>query len=159
MSTMYADGRKRNLEIPGALDSSEDLTATQEKRCRADDLYLALFADKDIVRELAQRWGPEMKADWDVNHATLAGVADAAISVWPADERNGAFGQQLSAEEEKLRGKWSVLPSDVDRLPGRSQSFLAGYGCRPAQGYWGHSLGDYVEKGGGRKGREGSPGG
>ena len=62
----------------------------QGKRRRADDLFLALVEEKEIVMDHAQRWGLETKAHWNVNDASSVNRADFAISAPTADEREKA---------------------------------------------------------------------
>ena len=67
------------------MDAPGDLPATQGKRCRAEDLHLALVADKEGVEKRAQSRGHEMKARWDGNHATPVEGEGAAIFSWRAE--------------------------------------------------------------------------
>ena len=53
LSAMHAVRRIRNRAMADAMDTSEDLPATQEKRRYADDLHMFFFADKGIMKEHA----------------------------------------------------------------------------------------------------------
>ena len=56
LSTMDSVARTRDREKEGAMDSSEDMPVTQEKRCRVECPHSALAVDKEIVKKRAQ-WG------------------------------------------------------------------------------------------------------
>ena len=95
---------RRNCAMVDAAGTSEDLTATQEERRRVSDPYLAFFANKEIVKERAQWWGPMIKERWGANDAPPVGGVDAATPAWTAEERSRASGQESADEERKLHG-------------------------------------------------------
>ena len=77
---------RRNCAMVDAAGTSEDLTATQEERRRVSDPYLAFFANKEIVKERAQWWGPGTRERWNAVDAPRLGGADAVISARAGDQ-------------------------------------------------------------------------
>ena len=53
-----------------AMDTSDNLPVSQEKRRRVRHTHLAFTAEKEIVNKDAKWWGPKTKARWDANHAS-----------------------------------------------------------------------------------------
>ena len=107
--------------MDGALDTTDDLPATQGKRRRASDLHLAFAADEEIEEEDAQRRGPEMRARREANHASaVVGVA-AASPARAAEGRSKVSGPAVAEEAEKSRG--SSASAAVERkLSARQKS-------------------------------------
>ena len=88
--TINAFERKRNRSMADGANTSGATPPNQGKRRRADDLFLALVEEKEIVMDHAQRWGLETKAHWNANDASSVNGADFAISASTADEREKA---------------------------------------------------------------------
>ena len=126
-----ASERKRNFGMAAAPDTSEDSTAIQGKRCRAADLHLAPVLDPGTVKEDAQRWGSEVKAHWDVNHASpvregarrsLPGQQVCVVKLWArnsgrkTESRMGSWGEKLR-KANVLRGGYSGYLMQSRRTP------------------------------------------
>ena len=88
---------RRARDMGGPIETSEDMSVTQERRRRVDDLRLVFAVDKEVTKENAKWWGPELNAQWDAAHASPSEGADAASSVWATDQCNIAPGRELSA--------------------------------------------------------------
>ena len=73
LPTMVAVGQKHAREMADAMDTYEDLPASQEKRRRVEDPHVAFVAEKEVVQEHAKRRGPEKKNHWDATHASPLG--------------------------------------------------------------------------------------
>ena len=91
---MDAAERTRTCGMADATDPSEDTPATQEKSCRAKNLHVAFVADKELVEEGAQWWGPGMNARPNAATASPMEGVDAATSAWAADQCNKVLGKQ-----------------------------------------------------------------
>ena len=83
------------------MDTPEDITVGQAKRCRVADSRLAFVVDEKIVDGRAQWWDSGMEAHWDVAMAALLEGVDAAISAWAAGQRNKSLGQELVDGENR----------------------------------------------------------
>ena len=60
-STVDAVERKRVRDIEDTMGTSEDIPAMQEKRRRVEDFHNTFVADKEVVKDHAQRRDPGMK--------------------------------------------------------------------------------------------------
>ena len=107
LPTTDAVGRERNNDAADAKETSEDLPVTKQKRRRADDLHSVFVVDAAIVKEPAQKWGPEMKARWNVNHGSPVEGVGPTNSAWTADKWGDA-----SAGTPGRRGNvaWEIGP-------------------------------------------------
>ena len=121
LATMDAVRRKRNCDIEGAadtsqtlsgkrgraksdaMDNSDDVPATQDKRCHASDLSLAFVSEKDIVKRQTQWMDPVMRPHRDASHACAAEGVGAAISARTAEKCSRTSDQELTVAPEKLR--------------------------------------------------------
>ena len=90
--------------MEGATDTYAAMPLAKETRRRVENLHLGSVVDMGVVKERAQWWGPEMKARWGAGHTSPLGGVDAAIAAWGAGRCNKERGQELSADQRKLRG-------------------------------------------------------
>ena len=97
---------ERNRVTVDVAENSDELHGNREIRRRAGGLRLAFVAFKAVAEGRAQWRNPELKARWGATHTSAAEGEEVAIFAWIAGERNLVLGQELTEEEEKLRGSW-----------------------------------------------------
>ena len=120
------------------------------KRRRAEDPHLAVDADKGIVKEHAHWCGPERKLHRDVSHASPLVGPDDVISASTAGDCNGALGQELPGEEEKLH--WNLVRAADERELAAWKNFKVVKIARCvsghlARGFSGHPSGAHLRNG------------
>ena len=65
------------------------------KRNSFDELYLAFVLYKEVAKDHAERWSPNLKDKWAAAKCSSLEEAEADISARPADQCNTLLGQEL----------------------------------------------------------------
>ena len=99
---------KQDRTLTGAEKDSDVVLGNQDSRFRAGGLRKAFVAERKVATRHAQWRNPDWKARRNVLCASAAEGAGSALSGRIADGCKCVFGQEFSAEEEKLHGDFSA---------------------------------------------------
>ena len=99
-------GERERAPVEWVMDSDIP-TQSVDTKCRVGDLHLAFFADKEVVKEHAQRWRSDMREKIDAQTRKDPGVSFVmgggvpVLSAWVAEECSRVLGQELTEAQER----------------------------------------------------------
>ena len=88
--TSEAAAGKRGQTPENVAENLGASVRSQNKRCRVGGRHVAFVAEKEVAKEHAQWWSPDLRSRLD---ATQSSAVDSAISAWVAEDGNRVLGQ------------------------------------------------------------------